>query len=66
MATGVQHAASYILLPGDSAAAIPLMQNLRLLGDRLPQRCSRLRAMVSPVVGASAASTSSRSTHFTL
>jgi len=30
------------------------------------QRCSRLRAMASPVVGASCASTSSRSTHFTL
>jgi len=31
-----------------------------------PQRCNRLRAMDAPVVGASSASTSSRSTHFTL
>jgi hypothetical protein len=33
---------------------------------RPAQRCTRVRAMVSPVVGASSASTSSRSTHLTL
>src|SRR5438309_12066165 len=66
---GVQYAAMLHPLTGRQRGGCPI--DAEPAGHcwgarRLPQRGNRLRAMVSPVVGASAASTSSRSTHFTL